>query len=111
MRARFNGCDSSREFAKGLIDVTVRDLGRVLAPELPPEWADQIKKTQTGSATGVKETDRGVEFIGICSSREVSDDRVAKMVFQSETKTDDQAGELDKKYIAELRERARIVER
>jgi peptidyl-prolyl cis-trans isomerase SurA len=33
------------------------------------------------------------------------------MVFQSETKTDDQAGELDKKYIAELRERARIVER
>jgi peptidyl-prolyl cis-trans isomerase SurA len=41
MRARFNGCDSSREFAKGLIDVTVRDLGRVLAPELPPEWADQ----------------------------------------------------------------------
>jgi peptidyl-prolyl cis-trans isomerase SurA len=111
MRARFNGCDSSREFAKGLLDVTVRDLGRVLAPELPPEWADQIKKTKTGGATAVKETDRGVEFIGICSSREVSDDRVAKMVFQSETKTDDQAGELDKKYIAELRKRARIVER
>jgi peptidyl-prolyl cis-trans isomerase SurA len=111
MRARFNGCDSSREFAKGLLDVTVRDLGRVLAPELPPEWADQIKNTKTGGATTVKETDRGVEFIGICSTREVSDDRVAKMVFQSETKTDDQAGELDKKYIAELRKRARIVER
>ena len=111
MRARFNGCDSSREFAKGLLDVTVRDLGRVLAPELPPEWADQIKKTKTGGATAVRETDRGVEFIGICSSREVSDDRVAKMVFQSETKSDDQAGELDKKYMAELRKRARIVER
>ncbi|MBA3448476.1 MAG: peptidylprolyl isomerase [Pseudaminobacter sp.] len=111
MRARFNGCDSTREFAKGLLDVTVRDLGRVLAPELPTEWADQIKKTKTGGATGVRETERGVEFIGICSSREVSDDKVAKMVFQSETKTDDQAGELDKKYIAELREKARIVER
>ena len=46
--SRFNGCDSTRQFAKGLIDVTVRDLGRVLAPELPAEWADSIKKTQCG---------------------------------------------------------------
>ena len=29
MRARFNGCENTRQFAKGLIDVTVRDLGRV----------------------------------------------------------------------------------
>ena len=28
MRARFTGCERTREFAKGLIDVTVRDLGR-----------------------------------------------------------------------------------
>ncbi len=44
MRARFNGCNTTREFAKGLIDVTVRDLGRVLAPQLPADWADQIKQ-------------------------------------------------------------------
>lgn len=111
MRARFSGCDSTRQFAKGLIDVTVRDLGRVLAPELPPEWADQIKKTRPGGATGVRKTDRGIEFIGVCSSREVSDDKVAKMVFQSEGTKDDQAQAMDKKYIAELREKARIVER
>ena len=30
MRARFAGCERTREFAKGLIDVTVRDLGRKL---------------------------------------------------------------------------------
>ena len=53
MRARFNGCDNTREFAKGLIDVTVRDLGRMLAPELPPDWAEQIKNTKVGGATGV----------------------------------------------------------
>ena len=40
MRQRFNSCETTRQFAKGLIDVTVRDLGRVLAPELPAEWAD-----------------------------------------------------------------------
>ena len=53
----------------------------------------------------------GVEFIGICSSREVSDDRVAKMVFQSEGATDDKAEELSKTYTDELRERAKIVRR
>lgn len=111
MRARFNGCESTRQFAKGLLDVTVRDLGRVLAPELPPEWADQIKKTRPGGATSVRATDRGVEFIGICSAREVSDDKVARMVFQAEGTKDDQAEAMSKRYIAELREKARIVER
>lgn len=111
MRQRFSGCDSTREFAKGLIDVTVRDLGRVLAPELPPDWADSVKASKAGSATGVRETERGVEFIGICSQREVSDDRVAQMVFQNEGSVEERADDLTKKYMAELREKARIVER
>lgn len=111
LRARFSGCDQTRAFVKGLIDVTVRDLGRMLGPELPPEWAEDIKKTKVGGATGTHETARGIEFIGLCSSREVSDDRTAKMVFQSEGSTDEQGEELSKKYVAELRQRARIVER
>lgn len=111
MRARFNGCNTTREFAKGLIDVTVRDLGRVLAPQLPPDWAEQIKATKVGGATTTRETDRGVEFIGICSSREVSDDKVAQMVFQAEGSTDKNADELSVKYVEELRKKARIVQR
>ena len=111
MRARFSGCETTQEFAKGLLDVTVRDLGRTLAPELPPEWAEQIKQTKTGEATSVRETERGIEFIGVCSSREVSDDRVAQMVFQEEGSDDKEAEALSEKYLAELRERARIVER
>jgi peptidyl-prolyl cis-trans isomerase SurA len=111
MRARFSGCERTRDFAKGLVDVTVRDLGRKFGPELPPEWAEQIKKTKVGGATGVRETNLGVEFIGICSSREVSDDRVAKMVFQLEGATDDKAEDLSKKYTEELREKANIVKR
>ncbi len=111
MRARFSGCDTTQQFAKGLLDVTVRDLGRKLAPELPADWADQIKETKAGGATGVRETERGVEFIGVCSSREVSDDRVAQMVFRSEGASDEAAEALGEKYLAELREKARIVER
>ena len=111
MRARFNGCDTTREFAKGLIDVTVRDLGRIVAPELPPEWEKPIKAGQPGQATPVRETDRGVEFIGICSAREVSDDRVARMVFQNEAAEDGKVDELSKKYMEELRKNARIINR
>jgi len=111
MRGRFNGCNTTREFAKGLIDVTVRDLGRVLAPQLPADWAEQIKATKVGGATVTRETDRGVEFIGICSSREVSDDKVAQMVFQGENSGDKNADDLSKKYVDELKAKARIVKR
>lgn len=111
MRDRFNSCNTTREFAKGLIDVTVRDLGRVLAPELPPDWAEPIKKTKAGAATTVRVTDRGVEFIGVCSAREVSDDRVAQMVFRTEGEPNEQAEELSNKYMAELKEKARIIKR
>jgi peptidyl-prolyl cis-trans isomerase SurA len=111
MRARFNGCNTTREFAKGLIDVTVRDLPRVLAPQLPPDWAEQIKATKLGGATAVRETDRGIEFIGICSSREVSDDKAAQMVFQSESTGDKNADELSAKYVEELKAKAKIVTR
>ena len=112
MRARFSGCNTTREFAKGLLDVTVRDLGRVLAPQLPSEWADQIKKTKVGAATGVRETERGVEFIGVCSAREVSDDKVAQMMFQNEGgEKADKGDALAAKYLEELKKKARIVQR
>jgi peptidyl-prolyl cis-trans isomerase SurA len=111
LRQRFAGCDSTREFVKGLIDVTVRDLGRVLAPELPPDWEKFIKETKPGNATPVRETDRGIEFIGICSTREVSDDRVARMIFQNDGAPEQKADELAEKYMKELREKSRIVER
>jgi peptidyl-prolyl cis-trans isomerase SurA len=111
LRARFTECDKTRDIAKGLIDVTVRDLGRVLAPELPPDWADPIKKTKSGSATQVRVTPRGVEFIAICSQREVSDDRVAEMTFRADDAQDKKTEELSKKYTKELRDKAVIIER
>lgn len=112
MRQRFNSCETTRQFAKGLIDVTVRDLGRVLAPELPGEWAELIKNARPGTATPVRQTDRGIEFIGICSAREVSDDRAAQMVMNSEqaNSADKNVDALSKTFTEELRKKARIVE-
>ncbi len=111
MRQRFAGCDSTRQFVKGLVDVTIRDLGRVLEPELPPDWEKFVKETGQGKATKVRETERGVEFIGICSTREVSDDRVAQIVFTNEGDMDEKAKEFSDKYTKELRDKARIVKK
>ena len=92
--------------------MTVRDLPRTLALQLPPDWADLIKATQPGNATKLRETDKGVEFIGVCSAREVSDDRVAQLALQNQGGDDNKKGDdLSKKYVAELRAKARIVER
>ena len=112
MRQRFQNCGSTKDFAKGLLDVTVRDLGRVIDPELPPEWADQVRQTSPGSATAVRQTERGVEFLGVCSTREVSDDRVAQMVFQSEQTGGNQSEEdMSKKLTEELKSKATIIRR
>ena len=58
MRARFNGCNTTREFAKGLLDVTVRDLGRMLAPHFRRNGPSRSRTTKVGGATAVRETDR-----------------------------------------------------
>jgi peptidyl-prolyl cis-trans isomerase SurA len=114
VRDRYGNCETSRDLVRGMIDVTVRELGRILDPELPPDWAKEVKAAHAGNGvTVVRETPRGVEFIAICSSRVASDDRVAQLVFQQE-----QAKEsgglieaLSKKYTQELREKAQITTR
>ena len=83
-------------------DVTVQDIPRVLEPQLPPEWAKQIKATKPGAATEVRETEAGIEFIGICSAREVSDDQAARMVLSAEGDLDEKGKEMSEKYLAEL---------
>ena len=112
MRSRFRSCDSTYEFAKGLRDVTVRDLGRVAQPELPPRWKKDIQATSVGRATPAQATERGVEFIAVCNTRNISDDKAAALVFQAREmeKLGEQA-EPDAAYLKKLRDRAQIVRR
>lgn len=110
LRGRFSGCDNTAETAKGLRDVTVRQLGRIMQPELPPDWKPLIEKTAEGKATATRVTDRGVEFLAICKSKTVSDDKAAELVFRAEG---DAAANTDeaKKYLEELRKRSVIAKR
>ena len=113
VRDRFGSCETSRDQVKGMIDVTVRNLGRVLEPELPPDWAEFVKAAKQGGATKVRETPRGVEFLAVCSTRTARDDKVAQLVFQQQQAKEgkNSAEELSKTYTQELRAKAQIVKR
>ncbi|HBF28148.1 MAG TPA: molecular chaperone SurA [Rhizobium sp.] len=110
-RARFPGCDQAMDFARNYLDVSVRDLGRVLQPDLPAAWKPLIISAN-GPTTGTLETERGVEFVAICSQKQVDDDLAAEAVFRAEdlgkqdkTKEDPNSA----KYLADLRSKAQII--
>ncbi|NKN38007.1 peptidylprolyl isomerase [Agrobacterium sp. a22-2] len=111
-RSKFPGCDGAMEFAKNYLDVSIRNLGRVMAPELPPEWKPLIEKA-SGGTTGTRVTEKGVEYLAICNQREVSDDVAAEVVFRAEDvgKAENQDDPNSKKFLDELRSKAQIVYR
>lgn len=110
-RPNIDSCDTTKQKAVGLKDVTVRNLGRFLKPELPPEWSPLISKTDINKPTGTRVTDKGVEFLVICKSRSVSDDKAAEMVFRLEQEQSGEASANSKRYLDELRRRAVISNR
>lgn len=111
-RSKFPGCDGAMEFAKNYLDVSIRNLGRVMAPELPPEWKPLIEKA-SGGTTGTRVTEKGVEYLAICNQREVSDDVAAEAVFRAEDigKAENTDDPNSKKFLDELRSKAQIVYR
>ncbi len=112
-RAKFPGCDQAKVFAATMRDVSVQDLGRVLAPDLPEVWKPLLEKAQGNTTTPVV-TDRGVEYVAICSQRQVNDDVAAAAVFRAEDigKAGAQGVSAnDKKYMDELRSKAQILYR
>lgn len=110
-RPNIDSCDTTKQKAVGLKDVTVRNLGRFLKPELPPEWSPLISKTEINKPTGTRVTDKGVEFLVVCKSRSVSDDKAAEMVFRLEQEQSGEASANSKRYLDELRRRAVISNR
>lgn len=109
-RAKFPGCDQAKVFAATMHDVSIRSLGRVLAPELPEDWKPLIEKAK-GNTTGTRVTERGVEYLAICKTRQVSDDYAAEVVFRAEDLGKQKDGENpnEEKYVEELRKKAQIV--
>ena len=110
-RQTVNGCDNLLQSIKGLKDVSMLDRRHIMEPELPERWKEQIASAGVGGTTSAQETEKGVEFMTICSSRTVDDDRAAQVTRQSTdfSQFSEKSSEFSKKYLDELRENATIV--
>lgn len=111
-RSKFPGCETSKVFAANYRDVSIRNLGRMLAQQLPEEWKPLVEKAGDGGTTATRVTEKGVEYLAVCKKREVNDDTAAEVVFRAEDLDKRKAGGEDPnsaKYLDELRKKAQIV--
>lgn len=110
-RQRFPGCEQVTESIKSLRDVVSADERRVLEPEIPERWKLPVQKADAKGTTSVLETSNGVEFMAICSKRQVNDDNAAVVASRAEKFSDlnTSSTELEKEYLAQLRKAAVIV--
>ncbi|MCP4183374.1 MAG: peptidylprolyl isomerase [Hyphomicrobiales bacterium] len=110
---QFTACDSTMTQIKNLHDVALKNLGRIMEPELPLDWRDAITGTEAGKTTRVKETPKGAEIIAVCSVRNVSDDKAAQLVTQTKefSSLSTKGNAASDKYLLELRKQATIIYR
>jgi peptidyl-prolyl cis-trans isomerase SurA len=113
-RKKYPGCAQAKIFAAGYRDVSIRDIGRILEPQLPDAWKEALLKTPAGGTTPAQVTEKGVEYLSVCKKREVSDDFAAQIMYEAKDlqKAEKDAADPDsKKYIDELRKNATIIMR
>ncbi len=113
-RKKYPGCDGAMAFAATMHDVAIKNLGRILEPQLPSDWKPLVVKTGEGQTTKTRRTEKGVEYLSVCKRREVSDDFAAQIVFQAEDlESIDKNGEdpNSERYLKELRSNAQIVKK
>jgi peptidyl-prolyl cis-trans isomerase SurA len=112
-RERYEGCEKAIELAKQMKDVAVKDLGRKLQPELPPNWIEPLKAIQAGQLTQPQATEKGVEMLGICRATLTSDDRAAQVLNQAQAfdQLEDKGDAAADELLAELRQESTIIYR
>lgn len=110
-RKKYPGCAQAKVFAATMRDVSIRDIGRILEPQLPDEWKEEVKKAEVGGTTPAKVTEKGVEYLSICKKRQVSDDFAAQIMYEAadlEKAEKDSADPNSKKYLEELRKNSQV---
>ncbi len=110
-RQLVTSCDETVNKAKGLRDVSVINRARIMEPELPDRWRSEMAALGGKGSTKAKETEKGVEFITVCNTRQVNDDRAAQISTQSsEFESFNTKGtELSKRYLDQLKANATII--
>ena len=106
-RQRFQGCQTSLEQARQLKAVVVKDIGRRSSDQLTGPQGEEIGNTAAGSTTTPSRTGQGIELFAVCAAREVQSTAAARTEIQNKYALE-QADDLGKDYLEELREAAII---
>jgi peptidyl-prolyl cis-trans isomerase SurA len=109
-RLRFPGCEGSLAQAKTLKGVVVRDYGRRDSTQLRGPQGDEIKSTEPGQTTRPFQSQSGIELVAVCSKRDFKSNAAAFSEVETKLKFE-QAEELGKDYLKELRDAAVIQHR
>ena len=109
-RIRFPGCEASLAQAKGLKGVVVKDMGRRDSSQLRGQQGEEVQNTELGKTTRPFQTGNGIELIAVCSKRDFQSDAAARAEVETQLRLE-QANDLGKDYLKELRDVAIIQRR
>ncbi|WP_417309325.1 peptidylprolyl isomerase [Devosia sp.] len=106
-RQSFKGCDSAVQLSLSYTDAAVRDLGRRHATQLPDALANELARLNVGGITKPRVAENGVSMLAICEKNEARDTTFLKNKLRNERGGEAMKKEAEK-YLAELRQKARI---
>ncbi len=109
-RQSFQGCDSAVEMSLSYTDAAVLDMGRRHATQLPDAIADELAGLNVGQLTAPRVVANGVSMLAVCSKTVARDVTFVTNEIRQEVGTEKLGEEADK-YLAELRDKASIVNR
>ncbi len=107
-RRSFQGCDTAVELSLSYRDAAVLDLGRRHATQLPDPIANELARLNEGGITAPRVVSNGVSMLAICSKTVARDLSFATNELRQEAGNELLEAEAEK-YLAELRDKARIV--
>lgn len=107
-RQSFKGCDSAVQLALNYTDAAVIDLGRRHATQMPDAIAKELAGLNVGGITKPRVMEKGVSMLAVCSKAVAEDTTFIKGELRQDAGSEALKGEVER-YLAELRERARIV--
>ena len=113
-RKGFQGCANTVAMAAKLKNVSVLKRGRTRFDEIPQRWRKELESTPEGRTTRPLKTEKGVELMAVCRTREVKSVKVAASdgdIFSQAAGGNSEIQALEKKYMEELRKVAVIKNR
>lgn len=107
-RASFTGCDAAVPLSLSYTDAAVVDIGRRHATQMPEALAKELAGLNVGGITKPRVVESGVSMLAVCEKTHAEDLTFIKGDLRAEAGNDALA-EQQAKYLADLRERAKII--